>query len=579
MNIFEKLKEKINDILLLPSVDEDDYESYEEDDDDGVEQYRTRQVSFVQKLMNFLKGDAYEDLDDEYEDSYDDYIELIKKTRPTEIDGDNKDGEGTDTFSPYRRFPRRFTENDGMLSEEESEARKQEHIYDFGDFAVKGKPSSEDETENDETDDTYDAVSLRSRLSVSEGDKRSLTRYGHQQIQTRNPFMLSQYRQRIDAKSIQTSAKSTDRRKTRIMQKNDFPLIVLIVMLLLIGLVVLFGISWDGEEITSTFSKQLVTVATGLAVMMIVSLVDYNHILRFRLPISFVIWILAISTIIISSFSPETSRAWLNIGGLTFNTVGLLHIPVLLLVPGIFNKGRELRMKDFMLIGLIAGISFVFAYIQNSFSLVMTIILIVALLMYVKKPVLFIVTTVCAVGLFVALSQTTGLYTPDRLKVWLDPFSDPQNHGWHTIQSLYTIASGGMFGNGLGSGIEIAYLPEATGGYFMSTIIYQLGIVGAIIVLALLVLVVFRIGLASAKANDSAGFYLGMAICIYFAISIILNALVVVNVIPPANFGGLPLVSYSGTKTLIDMSLLGIALNISKQSSERPIWSKGVQSK
>ncbi|MGN1048171.1 MAG: FtsW/RodA/SpoVE family cell cycle protein [Eubacteriales bacterium] len=171
---------------------------------------------------------------------------------------------------------------------------------------------------------------------------------------------------------------------------------------------------------------------------------------------------------------------------------------------------------------------------------------------------------VAAVGIAV-LILATG-YSSTRISVWLDPWSDPGDEGWQTIQGLYTIASGGIFGVGLGNSRQkYGYVAEPQNDFIFTIICEELGFVGAVTVMLLFLLLIWR-GFVIARHSPNRFTYLiVMGLMIKVALQVIFNIAVVTNTIPNTGIS-LPFFSSGGTSLLVQMAEMGIVLSISRYS-------------
>ena len=155
-----------------------------------------------------------------------------------------------------------------------------------------------------------------------------------------------------------------------------------------------------------------------------------------------------------------------------------------------------------------------------------------------------------------------------RFSAWLDPFSDPSATGYQIVQSLYAVASGGIFGLGLGqSRQKLGFLPEAHNDIIFSIICEELGFFGAMIVLILFAILIWRGIKIAVNATDLFGTLVASGIVIMIASQVIINVAVVTNSIPNTGVP-LPFISYGGTSVAIMMMLIGILLNISRYSRD-----------
>ncbi len=153
-------------------------------------------------------------------------------------------------------------------------------------------------------------------------------------------------------------------------------------------------------------------------------------------------------------------------------------------------------------------------------------------------------------------------YANERLAGWLDPLST-----WQTRQSLYAIGSGGLLGLGLGqSRQKYLYLPEPQNDFIFAIVCEELGFIGALIIIILFAMLVWRGISISLRAMDKFGMLLGIGIILQVGFQVILNIAVVTNTIPNTGIS-LPFFSYGGTSLVVLLAEMGILLSISRTSS------------
>ena len=162
-------------------------------------------------------------------------------------------------------------------------------------------------------------------------------------------------------------------------------------------------------------------------------------------------------------------------------------------------------------------------------------------------------------GIFLGLES----YRLERIAIWRDPES--YEKGFQTIQGLYAIGSGGLFGTGLGGSIQkLGFVPEAQNDMIFSIICEELGLVGAGILLLLFLMLIWRFFLVSVHAPDLLGSLIAAGVMGHISIQVILNVAVVTNTIPNTGIT-LPFVSYGGTSILFLLAEMGLVLGISRK--------------
>ena len=153
----------------------------------------------------------------------------------------------------------------------------------------------------------------------------------------------------------------------------------------------------------------------------------------------------------------------------------------------------------------------------------------------------------------------------NRLMVWLDPEKYASGTGYQTVQALYAIGSGGLFGKGLGKSLQkLGFIPESQNDMIFSIICEELGLFGAVCIILVFMLMLWRIIHVSRNAPDLFGSMLSVGVFAHIAIQVILNIAVVTNFIPNTGVS-LPFISYGGTSMVILLCEVGMVLNISSK--------------
>ena len=159
----------------------------------------------------------------------------------------------------------------------------------------------------------------------------------------------------------------------------------------------------------------------------------------------------------------------------------------------------------------------------------------------------------------------TGKFRLNRVLVWLNPEKYIDDKGYQTVQALYAIGSGGLFGKGLGKSLQkLGYIPESQNDMIFSVICEELGLFGAFCLIALFVVMLWRINHIAQNAPDLFGSMLATGVFAHIAIQVILNIAVVTNTIPNTGVS-LPFISYGGTAAVFLLLELGVVFNISSQ--------------
>ena len=182
-----------------------------------------------------------------------------------------------------------------------------------------------------------------------------------------------------------------------------------------------------------------------------------------------------------------------------------------------------------------------------------------------KYFALILVPALCLVPILIIIEP----YRLQRLIAFLDPWASPQGEGFQTIQSLYSLGNGGLFGVGLFSSRQkYLYLPFAESDFIFSIICEELGFFGAGVILIIFIILIFSLIKIAQNAKDMFASLLAGGVACVISTQVILNILVVTNSIPPTGLP-LPFISAGSTSLVVFMSAIGVCLNIAKQSKVR----------
>ena len=275
---------------------------------------------------------------------------------------------------------------------------------------------------------------------------------------------------------------------------------------------------------------------------------------------------LVLSTLVLFvGASINGSRRWLSLGPLSFQPSEFAKPAVILFLARVISR-RENKKKGMLELfrTLILILPIVGLVGTSNLSTAVIILGIAVILVFVSSP-----SYLPFAGLFGAGAGFMGIflgmesYRLERIAIWRNPES--YEKGFQTIQGLYAIGSGGLFGTGLGGSIQkLGFVPEAQNDMIFSIICEELGLFGAGILLLLFLLLIWRFFLIAVHAPDLFGSLLAAGVMAHIAIQVILNVAVVTNTIPNTGIT-LPFVSYGGTSILFLLAEMGLVLGISRK--------------
>ena len=360
-------------------------------------------------------------------------------------------------------------------------------------------------------------------------------------------------------------------------QAIDYSILFLVLFLVGFGLVILYSTSsYKGSLLHNDtaywLKKQAFFAVIGIAGMMIISRLDY-HIWKKKWWFIWAVYggtiALLLLTFVIGAAS-HGSKRWLPLGPISFQPSELAKITLnLFLAAYISSRARQMRtgkglLEPFLLVLPIVGI----VGIEN-LSTCIILLAISFIMIFVATPLYKPFLGLIGIGVAgaVLLILTQG-YRMERITVWLDPASSDK--GEQTMQGLYAIGSGGLFGRGLGNSIQkLGFVPEAQNDMIFSIICEEMGLTGAIILILIFALLLWRLCVISMNCQELSGAMIAAGIMGHLAIQVILNIAVVTNTIPNTGIT-LPFISYGGTSIVFLLGEMGLALNVSRQKNNPP---------
>ena len=349
----------------------------------------------------------------------------------------------------------------------------------------------------------------------------------------------------------------------------DHTLLILVVILIVFGLTVLLSTSaYNGQvkfsDPASYFKKQFFATILGVVAMYVVAEMDYHDLEKWA-GAAYLLSLAPSTLVLFVGASINGSRRWLSLGPLSFQPSELAKPAVILFLARTISR-RENKKKGMLELfrTLVLILPIVGLVGTSNLSTAVIILGIAVILVFVSSPFYL-----PFVGLFGAGAGFMGIflglesYRLERIAIWRDPES--YEKGFQTIQGLYAIGSGGLFGTGLGGSIQkLGFVPEAQNDMIFSIICEELGLVGAGILLLLFLMLIWRFFLVSVHAPDLLGSLIAAGVMGHISIQVILNVAVVTNTIPNTGIT-LPFVSYGGTSILFLLAEMGLVLGISRK--------------
>lgn len=361
----------------------------------------------------------------------------------------------------------------------------------------------------------------------------------------------------------------------------DYPFLILVLLLLAVGLVMLYSASsaqsqYDTGYAISTryLQKQGVCAIVGLGAMYAFSRIPVGLWHRLAWPMygaSIVLLLLVLA----AGQEVNGARRWITIAGIQFQPSEVAKFTMIVLFARLTRRfGPEAKKFRFGVLGFgtaLLGILVPLA-LEKHLSAILLMGMVAVVMMYVAgtNPK-WLLAGAAAAAVFVIVYIRFMGYAGDRVTAWLHPEADPGDTGYQILQSLYAIGSGGVFGLGFGkSRQKYLYLPFQYNDYIFAICCEELGLLGALAVIALFAAMIFRGYWIALHGADRFSTVLASGLVTLIAVQTLLNLCVVTNLLPSTGIA-LPFFSYGGTALAVNLGEMGIVLQISRYRNHRKI--------
>ena len=355
--------------------------------------------------------------------------------------------------------------------------------------------------------------------------------------------------------------------------RGDVLLVCMVLFLVVFGLAVLYSTgSYNGSvrfgDAFYYMKKQFFFFFFWMLAMYLISCMDY-HIFE-KYAIAAYLISLALSTLVLFAGNAYNgSRRWLSLGPLSFQPSEFAKLAVILFLARMVGRQKKKRNSFLNLVFVIALVLPIVALVgTNNLSTAIIILGIAVIVVFVsdKRYMQFVWIAAAGAGMM-ALFLGMESYRLERIAIWKNP--EAYEKGYQTIQGLYAIGSGGLFGRGFGESIQkLGFVPEAQNDMIFSIICEELGFVGATILMLVFLVLIWRFMVIAVHAPDLFGSLIAAGAMGHIAIQVILNVAVVTNTIPNTGIT-LPFISYGGTSVLFLLSEMGLVLAVSRWQSEK----------
>ncbi len=356
----------------------------------------------------------------------------------------------------------------------------------------------------------------------------------------------------------------------------DYWLLAIVGALTLIGLVMLYSSSFviatDAYDSPMYYlGKQMLWVLVGAVGGLITMRLDYHFWRRYSVSGMVLIIVLLIAVLILPAPLSEEingARRWIKLGPFSIQPSQLAYLVfVVYIADWLSKRGQRLRQVAYGLVpfatvtGLLAGL----IMLEPDMGTAVILVLVGAIVFLVAGADLKqsgLAAVLCG-GIFFLFARFSS-YRWARIVAFLDPWNtDPPDIGYHLVHNLMGLGSGGVFGSGVGQGLQkFHWLPSPHTDSIFAVIGEELGLIGCVLIIVLFLFVAYRGFNIALRAPDRYGLLLGVAVSTWLSFQAFLNMAVVAGMLP---FSGLtlPFISYGGSSLACCLAATGLLLNLS----------------
>ncbi len=349
----------------------------------------------------------------------------------------------------------------------------------------------------------------------------------------------------------------------------DYPALFLVLFLVMFGLIMVYSSSSYMARIMTDdaayyFKRQGIIALLGIFAMVMMSFVRYQKIRRFTMLIAGASFMLLMLVHFIGNESNGSTR-WLSIGGFTFQPSEVAKLAIIIyMAHACTTQSRALNSMVETFVLFIPPILLIIPIaIENLSSAIICGVIMVGIWFVATPKVRYIVIIGIIGAIGVVIFVLKAGYRSDRIDAWFHP--ETSENGYQTMQALYAIGSGGLFGRGLGQSIQkTGYIPETHTDMIFSVICEELGIIGGIGIIVIFGILLWRLRMIAEGAPDRFGSLLVVGVIIHIGFQVVVNLCVVTNLMPNTGVT-LPFVSYGGSSLLFLLMEVGFVLAVSRQ--------------
>lgn len=337
------------------------------------------------------------------------------------------------------------------------------------------------------------------------------------------------------------------------------------ILLLFLGLLMIYSTTREGSN--TLLIKQSIASIVGIVVMMAVAFFDYRNLRK----ITGVLYLLIIAALIYVWFFGSTIRGslrWIDLGFFQFQPAEFTKlIMVVIMAKFLDRQGEKLKSFKYVILSAVyilipVGLILIEPDLGSALVVLATWFVMLMFSSMSKKQIFILILSILLLSVFAWFFMLHD-YQKDRIFTFLNPDLDPKGTGYNVIQSIIAVGSGGLFGRGLGRGLQsqLKFLPERQTDFIFASTAEELGLLGSFIILGLFLLLFIRMVKVINLARDNFGMYLSLGLFSMLFIQFFINIGMNIGILPVTGIP-LPLLSYGGSSLITTFLSLGLIQSV-----------------
>lgn len=352
----------------------------------------------------------------------------------------------------------------------------------------------------------------------------------------------------------------------RNLRRIDPWLMLLVVALGAVGVATLYSANRSFSGSTPYYAKQIVFMAAGMVAAICIACLDHRVMISFA-PVFYLFALLLLIAVLFIGTEVKGGQRWISIGFFNLQPSELGKLAVILMLAWYLSRiGTRIERLPWLILALAIGAVPAFlVLIEPNLGTTIVFVPLTFAMVFVAGCKRWHLVALTLAGASVAPIGWTLLedYQRTRVLSFLDPTSDPSGSGYHTIQSMITVGSGGLTGKGYMQGTQtyLSYLPEHHSDFIFSLHAEEWGFMGGVTVLALFALLFLRILYNGSESADLAGTLISVGVVTVLAFHVFVNVAITIGMMPVTGIP-LPFMSYGGSFCMTTLVSIGVLLSV-----------------